>query len=217
MPILDLKKDGPAAAVNAAWHGAANFVAILIGPDADSLSWVGCGASLNAENRDRARDALAAFVRAGATAPAEALYRFASAWGFHACDVDGFAALDLPYRIAFAAFRDAVIGADRLIAEEIGRLAALEQAAAGPIPAAALSEKPEDTILGLVPDPLEKKGGDFPIVYVDPPAGFRAPPPEPEEEAPAAAEADAEAEKAAEDAKAALETNGPEADAPRAA
>lgn len=178
MNIETLKTKGPTMAIVVAYHTAANVVAVLSGAEADSLAWPTVGtASLAVDKRASVQEVLAGFVRENPTAPAEALYRFANGRGFHSADVDNFASAELLYRAAYEVFFASLLTFDDLVKAEIARLEVLAQAETI-IPAAALAEKPEDTILEQLPDPLELTPG-VALVQAETPAGFRAPTPAP--------------------------------------
>ncbi|PPQ39358.1 hypothetical protein SAMN06265338_103201 [Rhodoblastus acidophilus] len=169
MDIEGLRAKAAAVVAKAAYHSAGNFVAIYHDATEDSLAWPTCGTgSLTADARDAAQEKLAGFVRANPNAPAEALYRYAHGQEVHSADVDGFAECPLAYRTGYCAFATLILLGDGLIAQDIARLEAWEQSKTV-IPAAALAEKEEDTILELVPDPLAKRD-DVQLVQVETPA-----------------------------------------------
>ena len=158
----ELREDYLNLSAKAAFYSAANAVTI-VNKDRQSLDWWACGAPEDAAisgggvwTRNRAIAAFATFVEASPGAPAEALYRWAGARGFHQEDPAGWEMLATEWRLAFGAFVATLPVFDALLAAEVERQAAAVRAE-GPAPlAAALTEVPiEDTILRGAPDPLE--------------------------------------------------------------
>lgn len=155
-------------AVSIAYHSAANCVA-LFDAYAHNMNWPGFGEPEippSLEDRADLQEWLAGFVRLNPHAPPEALYRWAHGQGIHDRAVDGYHgtsdtsdvqaddAVEAPYRMAYLVFATVLKAVDKALAEERARAAEAVQAAAGPVLAAALFERPEDTILELQPDPL---------------------------------------------------------------
>lgn len=158
---MELGEDFRNLAAKAAFYAAANAVAI-VNSDRQSLDWWACGAPDHAADadgdaltRNQAVAAFAGFVEASPGAPAEALFRWAGARGFHKVDPTSWETLETEWHLAFGAFVVTLPVFDLLLGTEFARLEA-EAREAGPAPlAAALTEVPvEDTILRTAPDPL---------------------------------------------------------------
>jgi hypothetical protein len=145
-----LHDDDQTRAVAIAYHAAANCVAFYFGAGVDSLLWPSLGFEERDDfktlDRQEIADKLAGFIRSNKRAPAESLYRYAHGQNIHDHGVEVFDAADMPYRVAYQVFFETLLTVDDAIA--------VERDARGPVLAAALSERPEDTILEEVADPL---------------------------------------------------------------
>lgn len=117
--------------------------------------WIGVNGLETDERANDAVAAVAAFARSNPGVPAETLYRFARGCDLHDGAHDGFLALGAEEQLAWEIFARVIAAVDEAVRVVAAR-PKLEAGATerGPIYAAALSERPEDTILEQHPDPL---------------------------------------------------------------
>lgn len=122
----------------------------------DPWAWPALGAG---DADDNCTYALAGFVRANPTAPAEALWRWAHGQGIHSADVDGYHDADFAWWLAYRVFADVLLTVDEALRVRASIAAARAHLSAGPVTPAAFLEDPEDTIMAQHADPLALNRG----------------------------------------------------------
>ena len=138
---------------------AAAFAAMaFMAPPGTEHHWEKLGVANDDESIGRSMAALAGFVRAHPAAPAEALYRFASAQGVHDDDPDGWATQPIWARVAYGVFGAVLTLLDAMAVQAAAEAARPAPDAPAPL-AAALALPEDDTTLARRPDPLAMRPG----------------------------------------------------------
>lgn len=157
--MSDVRAQFDAAAVKAAWHAAANVLAILQGPSVESLDWPRLGPA-PAYDRAAGPAAFAAFLRAGVDPlqGGETLFVWASARGWSGAPAENWRKIPRAWRCAYHAFAATLAALDAFFALEAETADAVRAARLaarrGPVPAAALAVPDDERTDGLIDDPL---------------------------------------------------------------